>query len=199
LSAGRLAAEMTAHLTLLCHAPTDATRSASFPADEPVSAEGLARLGRLRPMRHFDRCLTSPAERARRTAAALGLAATVEPALDECDYASWRGLSFEEVQRRAPQALAEWMQDPAKAPHGGESLDALIARVRGWMDLQLSSKGVTLAVTHASIVRAAIVVAIEAGPRSFWRIDVAPLAMAKLSGHSERWTLQALIALNAEG
>jgi broad specificity phosphatase PhoE len=186
---------MTAHLTLLCHAATDATRSASFPADEPVSAEGLERLRAMRSLRHFDHCLTSPAERARRTAAELGLAAAIEPALDECDYGRWRGLSFEEVQRREPQALAEWMQDLAKTPHGGESLNALIERVRGWLDLQMATKGVTLAVTHASVIRAAIVVAIEAEARSFWRIDVAPLSMAKLSGHGGRWTLQSLTAL----
>ena len=186
---------MTAHLTLLCHAATDATRSASFPADEPVSAEGLERVRALRGLRHFDRRLTSPAERARSTAAELGLTAAIDPALDECDYGSWRGLSFEAVQRQAPQALAEWIEDPARAPHGGESLNALIARVRGWLDLQMATKGVTLAVTHASVMRAAIVVAIEAEARSFWRIDVAPLSMAKLSGHSGRWTLQSLTAL----
>ena len=72
---------MTAHLTLLCHAPTDATRAASFPADEPVSAEGLRRLGRLRDWRHFD-LPHEPRRRAKRTAAELGFAATVEAALD---------------------------------------------------------------------------------------------------------------------
>ncbi len=64
--------------------------------------------------------------------------------------------------------------------------------------MQLARKGVTLAVTHASVIRAAIVTAIEAEPRSFWRIDVAPLSMAKLSGHGGRWNLVGLGALEME-
>ena len=46
-----------------------------------------------------------------------------------------------------------------------------------------------VAVTHASVIRAAIIHAIEAGPRTFWRIDVAPLSLTRLSGNKGVWTL----------
>jgi broad specificity phosphatase PhoE len=71
-------------------------------------------------------------------------------------------------------------------------------RVAVWLGEQLATKGKVLAVTHASVIRAAIVHAIEAGPRSFWRIDVAPLSVARLSGHDGRWTLVSLGALDEQ-
>jgi broad specificity phosphatase PhoE len=127
--------------------------------------------------------------RARQTAQALGFDAVAETALADCDFGRWRGRSLQDLQKSEPQAVAEWLQEPAASPHGGESVVALIGRVRGWLTGQAQSRGVTLAITHASVIRAAVVAAIEAEPRSFWRIDVAPLSMARLSGHAGRWNL----------
>jgi hypothetical protein len=39
--------------------------------------------------------------------------------------------------------------------------------------------------------------AIEAGPRSFWRIDVAPLSLARLSANHGHWTLVSLAPMGA--
>jgi len=46
-----------------------------------------------------------------------------------------------------------------------------------------------IVVTHATIIRAAIVHAIDATPQSFWRIDIAPLSGTRLSGTQGRWNL----------
>ena len=61
----------------------------------------------------------------------------------------------------------------------------------------ITQEGATLAVTHASVVRAAIVHALGADPYAFWRIDVAPLSLARLSGRDGRWNLVALGPLGA--
>jgi broad specificity phosphatase PhoE len=45
--------------------------------------------------------------------------------------------------------------------------------------------------THPAIIRAAIVHAIEADSHSFWRIDIAPLSITRLSGLGGRWNLSA--------
>ena len=87
---------------------------------------------------------------------------------------------------------------PLAAPHGGESLAALIERASVWLDRSLTREGATLAVTHAAVVRAAIVSALGAGSSAFWRIDVAPLWVARLTGHDGRWNLVALGALGAQ-
>jgi broad specificity phosphatase PhoE len=190
---------MTTRLKLLCHASTSAVRASAFPADEPLDVQGRQKLAAFpRHLLRGDRCVTSPALRASQTAEALGLEAVIEPALRDCDYGQWTGRSLEEVQAQDPQAVAEWLRDPEAAPHGGESVTALIARVSAWLDAQKTISGTIVAITHASVIRAAIVCALEAGPQSFWHIDVAPLSLTRLSGHRGRWTLVSMRAGKAE-
>ncbi|HEY1781464.1 MAG TPA: histidine phosphatase family protein [Roseiarcus sp.] len=190
---------MAARLDLLAHGASAATRAARFPDGEGLEASAIEALralrGRLRP---YAQALTAPARAARETAQALGFEADVEMALRECDYGRWRGLASKDLAEREPDAFAAWLGDPAAAPHGGESIAALIERVGAWLAQSLAREGATLAVTHAAIVRAAIVVALGAGPDAFWRIDVAPLALARLSGREGRWNLVALRPLGAE-
>jgi broad specificity phosphatase PhoE len=189
---------MTTRLDLVAHGASSATRGARFPDDEAIEALSVVALealsGRLRPN---GRVLTAPARAARGTAAALGFDAKVETALRDCDYGRWRGLALTDVAIREPDEFAAWLSDPAAAPHGGESLTALIERARAWLGESLARDGATLAVTHASFVRAAIVSALGAGPSAFWRIDVAPLSLARFSGREGRWNLEALGPLEA--
>ena len=184
---------MTARLDLLAHGSTPAIRAARFPDDEglePSAVGALEKLkGRLRP---YASVLTAPARAARETAVALGFNAEVEMALRDCDYGRWRGLASKDVAEREPDAFADWLGNPASAPHGGESIAALIERVGAWLTQSLAHENATLAVTHASVVRAAIVNALGAGSSAFARIDVAPLSLARLSGHAGRWNLVAL-------
>ena len=142
--------------------------------------------------------LTAPARAARETAAALGLDADVETALRDCDYGRWRGLALADVAAREPDGFAVWHNDPAAAPHGGEPVTALIERAGAWLAELLARHGATLAVTHASVVRAAIVSTLAAGSAAFWRIDVAPLMLARLSGREGRWNLVTLGPLGAQ-
>jgi broad specificity phosphatase PhoE len=181
---------MTTRLRLLCHASTSAVRTSAFPADEELDVQGQQKLKAVsRHLLRSDYCLTSPARRATQTAAALGLEAAIDPLLRDCDYGRWTGRSFDDVQAQEPEALADWIKDPSAAPHGGETVVAMIERVSTWLETQLTTRGTVLAVTHASVIRAAIVCALEAEPRSFWHIDIAPLSLTQLSGHGGRWTL----------
>jgi broad specificity phosphatase PhoE len=184
---------MTTRLKLLCHASTAGVRASAFPTDEPLDLQGRQKLEAFpRHLLRTDRCLTSPTLRASQTAEALGLVARIEPALRECDYGHWTGRSLEQVQAQNPEAVAEWLRNPEAAPHGGESVVALIARVSNWLDGQKTMPGTIVAVTHAAVIRAAIVCVLEAGPQSFWHIDVAPLSLTKLSAHHGRWTLASM-------
>jgi len=189
---------MTARLDLLAHGATEATRAARFPDDDALEASAVSALealsGRVRP---YARVLTAPARAARETATALGFDAEVEAALRDCDYGRWRGLALKDVARNEPDAFAAWLGDPAAAPHGGESIAAMIERTQVWLAQSLAREGATLAMTHAAVVRAAIVNALGAGASAFWRIDVAPLSLARLSGREGRWNLQALGPLEA--
>jgi broad specificity phosphatase PhoE len=56
----------------------------------------------------------------------------------------------------------------------------MVARVGAWLDGL--PPGRVVAITHAAVIKAAIVHAIRANPESFWRIDVPPLSRVELTG-----------------
>jgi broad specificity phosphatase PhoE len=181
----------TTRLTLIRHAPSAATRRSAFPLDEPPDARGLDAARRLATsLGRFDAAWSGPSVRALETAEALGLTATVAPELDECDFGSWRGRTLAELDEEDPIAVAAWMEDPAAAPHGGESLLALLERVRGWLSARAGDGHRVVAVTHAGVIRAAVVSALDAPPLAFWRLDVAPLSRTVLHAHDGRWTVR---------
>jgi broad specificity phosphatase PhoE len=181
----------TTRLTLIRHAPSEATRRSAFPVDEPLDARALEEARALRPrLDRADFAWTGPAARARQTAEALGLDATVAPELDECDFGAWRGRTLAELDTEDPVAVAAWIEDPAAAPHGGESLLGLLDRVRGWLDVHAGDGSRVVAVTHAGVIRAALVSALDAPVQAFWRFDVAPLSRTVLHAHDGRWTVR---------
>jgi broad specificity phosphatase PhoE len=181
---------MTTRLILICHASTDAVRRAAFPGDEPLDDRGRTlaaeHAGRLPSV---DRCWTSPELRTRQTAQALQLNASVQPGLRECDYGRWAGSTLAEIAAREPDALNTWLCDPAAAPHGGETILALIGRVAAWLADEQAHDRRSIAVTHSTIIRAAVVHVMQAPPQSFWRVDIAPLTVTRLSGADGRWNI----------
>jgi broad specificity phosphatase PhoE len=162
--------------------------------DEPLDRQGHAQAAALAgALRGVDATLTSPTLRARQTAAALLLDAIIDPALRDIDLGRWAGRSFADVEGAEPEALAAWTSRPDAAPHGGESVVDLADRVAPWLSARGGQTGRIVAVTHPAVIRAAIVVAIDAGPATFWRIDIAPLCRVSLSGNGDGWTLRAIV------
>lgn len=181
---------MTARLVLVCHGSTDAVRQAAFPADEPLDRYGRADAAALaKRLPKAERCWASPELRTRQTAEALQLDAISLAALRDCDYGTWKGQTLAALLARDPKAVEIWLRDAAATPHGGESLLGLMGRVAQWLDGENAMNRPAILVTHAAIIRAAILHAIKAPPESFWRIDIAPLSITRLSGREGRWNL----------
>jgi broad specificity phosphatase PhoE len=182
---------MSDRLTLVCHGPTAATAKAAFPDDEPLDERGrgwAVEVGRDRFTR-AGLALHAPAPACRETAIALGLSARPEPALRDWDLGRWRGRTLDQVSVAEPDAVGAWLSDPGAAPHGGERLTDLLARVAGWLS-DVATEGHTVAVTHPAVVRAAVVAALGAPATGFWRVDLAPLTATELRGRPGRWTLR---------
>jgi broad specificity phosphatase PhoE len=177
-------------LLLVRHAPTGATRAAAFPLDEPLDERGLVAAAAVaHALPRSCEVLSSPALRCRQTAAAAGLIATAEPRLAECDFGTWAGATLAEVHADDPAGAGAWMMDPGAAPHGGEPLRAFAGRVAAWLDDQAEGDGAAAAITHAGVVKAALVHALRAPIEAFWRIDAAPLSVTELHAHDGRWTV----------
>jgi broad specificity phosphatase PhoE len=176
-------------VTLLAHAATTATAGAAFPADDPIEPRGRAAADGARALLpragHVRR---APDRACRETCAALGLAADPDDGLRGWDLGRWAGRTLDEVAAVDPAAVHAWLADPGAAPHGGEPLTALLARVADW--LAAAPAGGSLAVCGPAVARAAVVTVLGAPPAAFWRIDVTPLSRTDLRGGPERWTVR---------
>jgi len=177
-------------LTLVSHAMTDAMAAERFPADESLNdlgcrqAEAAAGLG----ITGLEaRQLAGPERRSCQTAQVLGLRAMPEPRLADLDCGSWRGKTLGAI---GPADLGVWLSEPNRAPHGGESIVDLIERVAGWMASLTEDTTSAVAVSHPAVIRAAILRALDIPPKSFWRIDVAPVSRTVLHFRNGYWTLR---------
>lgn len=134
---------MTSRILLVSPAMSVSLRQARFDdggsLDDGGAALARSAAGSLPPAA---RVLLSPGARCRETAHALGLDA--EPAADLAglDVGRWRGRGLDEVGAAEPEAVGRWLADPACAPHGGESVLDLCARIGRWLDGTRSRRAV---------------------------------------------------------
>jgi len=188
----KVANRMQVRLTLVCSGIAAAARRGAFPADETLDEKASASAAALKALlAHADRALVAPEMRARQTATSLGLEAQQERVLRDQDFGRWAGKRLEDVTQAEPQALAAWLADPDAAPGGGEAFSAVCGRAAAWLaDIQ-RQPGHIVAVTHAAVVRAAILAVLGAPLACFARIDVVPLSLTDLRSDGRRWVLRA--------
>jgi broad specificity phosphatase PhoE len=182
---------VSARLTLVSHAPTAATAAAAFArADEPLDSRGQAWADAARGrVDRVTRAICAPALACRQTATALALTPQAEPLIRDWDLGRWRGRTFDQIAADDPAAIEAWLTVPDAAPHGGEPLVALLARVADWL-AAVPADGHTAAITHPAVVRAAVLGALSGSTAGFWRIDIAPLTATVFRGGPGRWTLR---------
>jgi broad specificity phosphatase PhoE len=184
---------MATKLIFISHATTRDLRAATFGGDGALDDVGRRQAERAASsIGRVDQCWSSPALRCTETATILGLTPAIDPRLRECDFGRWSGLRLQQVMLKEPRKLMGWIKNPSSAPHGGETIQQVMDRVSSWMKDRIRDKGVTVAVAHASVIRAAVVHVIEAQLPSFWRIDISPLSRTELRTNGRRWVLRSL-------
>lgn len=183
---GRSAKGEVIRLTLVSHAMTEALAAGRFPTDEPLNGAGHRQVDASIDLGVADVALAGPEKRTRQTAELLGLQPRIEPQLADLDCGRWRGHVLGGVR---PAELAVWLTDPTRAPHGGESVVDLVERVRAWLNSLTTTRTRLIAVTHPSVIRAAILVTLDAPAKSFWRMDIAPASVTVMRFRGHAWTL----------
>ncbi|WP_150799374.1 histidine phosphatase family protein [Pseudomonas fluorescens] len=166
-------------LTLMCHARTVAQKFGRFPTDEPLEMAGQSAMDSRRArFKGTPRLLCGPELRARQTAGLFGSDVEVVPALRDCDFGRWKGGRIDDLHKSEPDMLQAWLDDPDSAPHGGESVVQLGARVAAWLTTLEATPGHIVAITHPFVIRAALTQALQAA--AFNLIDVEPLSAIEL-------------------
>jgi broad specificity phosphatase PhoE len=128
------------------------TRQHTGKTDIPLTEKGEAnalKIGRYLEKNSFADILTSPRQRARRTAELAGFGqAKVENDLMEWDYGDYEGLTTEEIRQKAPH----WNIFKDGCPHG-ESLDQIGQRADRLIKKVRAIKGNVLLFSHGHFLR----------------------------------------------
>jgi broad specificity phosphatase PhoE len=182
-----------ARITLITHPATAQQTAGVFPADESLDPQTLEQLSTI--AWHASRtaqAVTAPELRTRQTTTALGLTPIEAHDLRECDFGLWRGVALETLQTEDPDGLATWLMNPSARPHQGESFMSQMERVGNWIDMQRST-GHVIAITHASVVRAAIAHVLQVPPHHALRtIEIAPLTLTDIRLTGNTWRLRSM-------
>lgn len=159
-AAGRLSGRLDAPLTDLGLAQAKAVAAALAEVGEPAAV------------------ISSPLQRARETAAAIGLPVVVDERWIEIDYGPYDGWLLGDVPT---EMWAAWRQDPSYAPPGGESLAALGRRVRqACEELLADAERRVVVVSHVSPIKAAVAWALGVGDEVAWRMFLAPASLTTI-------------------
>jgi broad specificity phosphatase PhoE len=128
--------------------------------------------------------LASPRERAVETAspiaAALGLTVETEPGLDEIDVGAWTGRTFDGLA--AEPAWTLWNTARATArPPGGESMAEAQGRIGRVLESLAEDGAPAILVSHADVIRAALLKVLGLGLDAYDRIVVDPASCSELA------------------
>jgi ribonuclease H / adenosylcobalamin/alpha-ribazole phosphatase len=172
---------------LVRHGATEhtAARRYSGRVDVAMSATGTAQAARLADrlaaeFKPVAAVATAPLRRSRETAdavaAACGVAVTVEPDLAECDFGRWDGRTFAEAAAGWPAEHAAWLASTSVAPPGGESFDAVAARVGRFVErARLAHPGAdVVVVSHVSPLKLLLRAALGGGVEALHRLVLDP-------------------------
>lgn len=128
----------------------------------------------------------SPRERTRQTAEAIAAAGGLEPpglldALDEIDFGPWSGRTFKELDD--DPAWYAWNAQRSRAlTAGGESFADVQRRVVVAMEaLEAHHPDTTIGlVSHADVIKAAVMAHIGMAIDDWWRIEVSPASITRI-------------------
>jgi probable phosphoglycerate mutase len=154
---------MTVRLAVLRHAATawNAERRLQGMTDTPLSAigEAQARSWRLPPPVDGWQRLSSPLQRARRTAELLrpAMPVTMCSALREMSFGVWEGYTIAELRETVgPAFIAEEGRGLDFEPPQGESPRAVTRRLRAWL---ATLEAPAVAVSHKAVIRTLLALA----------------------------------------
>ena len=173
---------------LLRHGQTELSgmRRFSGRTDIPLTKEGIkqaAQAARRLAGSGAAAVITSPLQRARRTAEAVaeatGAPLVVYEEFMEAEFGAWQGLTFAEAGKKWPDELAAWAASPDAAPPDGESFAMVAMRVLTGLDRLMDAyrHQTTIVVSHVTPIKTLVCRALLAPPEAMFRmnLDVASL------------------------
>lgn len=180
---------MSAIIFLARHgAHADVERALSGRSDIALSRLGheqAAKLAKLCAVRCVRTIHSSPRPRTLQTAeivaGRIGADLAIVEALDEIDFGSWTGRSFDNLD--GDPLWTRWNRRRSSVcPPGGETMAAATTRIAGHIDaLAASGQSHVLCVSHCDLIRGAIAHYLGLGLDHLLRFDVDPASLSTLN------------------
>jgi broad specificity phosphatase PhoE len=176
--------EVVTTVLLLRHGHTQATEQGKLYTDPTAELTEAGKLqaealGRWLKKQSAELLLSSSSRRVLTTAEivgeCIGMPPVVVAGLDEWDVGEWEGRAYIDIKAEEPELYKAWINDPIlNKPPGGESIADVSVRTKTKIDnIIASNSGKKIAlVTHAGIIRSAIVGALEMKINNFWRVVI---------------------------
>ncbi|MCG7359822.1 histidine phosphatase family protein [Roseomonas sp. ACRSG] len=145
-----------------------------------------ARLARRFAPGALDALYTSPVQRCRETTAPLGASCGLEPGIlpeaEEVDFGAWTGSRFAALEEDPHWRAWNHSRDTAAAP-GGEGMAAVRARVQVLLAVLRARhpEGRVALVSHAEIIRTAILEVLGLPLQAYERLEVSPASISALA------------------
>jgi broad specificity phosphatase PhoE len=179
-------------LVLVRHGETEWSRdrrhtgNTDLPLTEVGEEQARSVVGKLAG-REFALVLTSPLQRARRTAELAGFGDRAEPDDDlrERDYGEYEGLTTKEIRVERP-GWDVWCDDLP----GGETLEAVGTRADRVIERALAADGDTLVFAHSHLLRTLGARWIGLGPEGGGKLVLGTAAVSVLGFERERRVLE---------
>jgi probable phosphoglycerate mutase len=136
--------------------------------------------------------VSSPLRRTRQTAQVvadrLGLEPVVDDGFAETDFGEWEGSTFGEIAKHSPDALQAWLDDPAVAPPGGESMASTARRVAAARERAVSAypDQTVLVVSHVTPIKSMLRDAIGAPIEAVYRLHLDPASLSIIDWYADR-------------
>lgn len=159
--------------------------------------EQAKRLARRFLLSNITAVQSSPRERAIETALpiaqATGVALDVAPSIDEIDFGEWNGAPFQRLKSDPRWQFWNRNRSHAQAPGGETMLDAQSRAVDHLHRLSLRQPGGRIVlVTHAEIIRAALLYHLGLPLEAYDRIEISPASVTVLQLGADQADILAL-------
>lgn len=160
-------------------------RSSDWPLDE--RGEGQARVAAQRLLAFPDLVVeSSPRRRARHTAgiiaALIDTVVRIVPQMDEVDFGSWSGQSFEALACDPQWQRWNKYRGVSRTPAGDSIRDVQTRALAHFRKLQHTFGDKTVAiVTHAEVIRSIVLLALQAPIDDYRRFEIGPASLTWLT------------------
>lgn len=184
-------------LYLVRHGETDSNLQRRYQgqSDIPLNQTGIQqarkiaqRLSKEEIHAIYSSDLTRARETAEQIAQPHNLKVTSDIRWRELSFGNWEGLSYPEIQAKAPDELVLWQTDPAQyAPPHGETINQLATRVLSAFDElhALHAEQTVLVVSHSGPLQVLLCHALGLGFQHYWQFFIARTGLSIISWYPE--------------